>query len=816
MEPITGKVIPVSIENEVKTSYLNYAMSVIVSRALPDVRDGLKPVHRRILYSMHEMGLRADRAYKKCGRIVGDVLGKYHPHGDASIYDALVRLAQDFSMRYPVVNGQGNFGSVDGDPPAAMRYTEARMHKITEDILKDIKKDTVDFGPNYDDSLLEPLVLPTGVPYLIVNGASGIAVGMATNMAPHNLREVCAGICAYIDDPDISIEDMMREYIKGPDFPTGAIIFGQKGTYDAYRYGRGKIVVRARHHIEVIKSGKEAIIITELPYMVNKANLVVRIADLIKDKKVEGITDLRDESDRNGMRVVIELKKGTVSDVVLNTLYTHTALQSNFSANNLALVDGKPQLLNLLDQIRYFVAHRKDVIIRRTKYDLNKAEERAHILEGLKIALENIDEVVEIIKKSGNVSEARLNLMDRFQLSEKQSQAILDMRLQKLTSLETKKIIDELQEVLSFIEYCKDLLANEYKIFNLIKDETTEISNKYGDDRRTEIRNEELDDVDIEDLIQQEDMVVVMSNDGFIKRVSVSLYNLQGRGGKGSKSANLRDEDFVSDIFVANTHDYILSVTNLGNAYWTKVYNLPEGTRTSKGRHIKGLLNFEENEEITAVVSLKDFSEETYLFMATKHGVTKRVKTHDFRNARQKGIRAIILDDGDTLVSALLTNGDDEVMLVTRNGLGLRFNENLVRSMGRVTRGVRGINLVNDDSLIGVTIVNDDMQMFLLSENGYGKRLEYHHFNPHGRGTKGQCAYKTNDKSGKVIGVTAVDENWNVMCITNSGKTIKIDPQSISVFGKTAFGVKIVTPGDGEKVVGLAKSEKDAEENIIE
>jgi len=809
VEPTTGKVIPVAIEDEVKTSYLNYAMSVIVSRALPDVRDGLKPVHRRILFAMHEMGLRADRSFKKCGRIVGDVLGKYHPHGDQSIYDALVRLAQEFSMRYPVVNGQGNFGSIDGDPPAAMRYTEAKMMKIAEDILKDIKKETVDYGPNYDDSMLEPLVLPTAVPYLLINGASGIAVGMATNMAPHNLKEVCSGICAFIDDPEITMEDLMRDHIKGPDFPTGAIIYGQKGSYDSYKYGRGKVVVRARHEIEEMKNGKEAIIINELPYMVNKANLIIRIAEMIKDKKIEGITDLRDESDRDGMRIVIELKKGTVAEVVLNTLYAHTALQSNFNTNNLALVDGRPKLLNLKDQIYYFVEHRKEVITRRTRFDLKKAEDRAHILEGLKISLENIDEVVEIIKKSANVSEARLNLMDRFGLSEKQSQAILDMRLQKLTSLETQKIMDELREVMSFIEYCKDLLANEYKILALIREETIEISNKYGDERRTEIRNEELDDVDIEDLIQQEDMVVVISNNGFIKRVSTSLYNLQGRGGKGSKSANLKDDDFISDIFVANTHDYILCVSNLGNAYWTKVYNLPEGTRTSKGRHIRGLLNFEEEEEITAVVSLKEFSEETFLFMATRNGVTKRVNTYDFRNARQKGIRGIILDEGDTLVSALLTKGDDEVMLITKKGLGLRFNESVVRSMGRVTRGVRGINLTENDELVGVTVVNDNMKMFLLSENGYGKRLEYHHFNPHGRGTKGQCAYKTNDKSGLLVGVTAVDESWDLVCITTSGKTIKIDPENISVLGKTAFGVKVVTPEDDNKVVGMARCEKE-------
>ncbi|MCK4543343.1 MAG: DNA topoisomerase (ATP-hydrolyzing) subunit A, partial [Spirochaetales bacterium] len=589
MNDTTGIVIPVAIEDEIRESYLNYAMSVIVSRALPDVRDGLKPVHRRILYAMNEMGLKSDRAFKKCGRIVGDVLGKYHPHGDQSIYDALVRLAQDFSLRYPVVKGQGNFGSVDGDPPAAMRYTEAKMQKIAEKMLQDIRKETVDFGPNYDDSMTEPLVLPAALPYLLVNGTSGIAVGMATNIPPHHLGEVCDAIAAHIDNPEMTSNDLM-EFVKGPDFPTGGIIFGTKGIKDACLTGRGKITVRSRFVLESTKTGRDVIIITELPYTVNKANLIIRIADLVREKKIEGISDLRDESDRDGMRIVIELKKGAIPKIILNHLFTHTSLQQNFNVNALALVNRRPKLLTLKDTIFHFINHRKEVVTRRARFDLKKAEERAHILEGLKIALENIDEVVKTIKESKNVDAARNNLREKFNLSEKQAQAILDMRLQKLTGLETKKIIEELEEVLKLIACLKDLLSSEQKILEVVKTEILEIKNTFGDERRTEIVPEEVEAIDIEDLIKKEDMVVLISNRGFIKRVPVTSYRSQGRGGKGSSSAKLKNEDFLEHIFIGSTHDYILFISSEGKAYWIKVHEIPEGSRASRGTNIKAFL----------------------------------------------------------------------------------------------------------------------------------------------------------------------------------------------------------------------------------
>ncbi len=799
-----GKVIPVAIEDEIKESYLNYAMSVIVSRALPDVRDGLKPVHRRILYSMSEMGLRSDKAYKKCGRIVGDVLGKFHPHGDQSIYDALVRLAQTFSMRYPVVRPQGNFGSVDGDPPAAMRYTEAKMDRIAEEMLKDIRKETVDYGPNYDDSMEEPLVLPAAFPFLLTNGSSGIAVGMATNLAPHNLREVCAAIGAYIEDPNSSVDDLMK-HMKGPDFPTGGIIFGRRGIKAAFRTGKGKITVRSRFVIETTKAGKDRIIVTEIPYTVNKANLIIKIADLVKDKKIDGISDLRDESDRDGMRIVIELKRGSVPKVVLNQLFSHTPMQQNFNVSNLALVDGMPRQLNLKELIHYFVRHRVEVVTRRARFDLKKAEERAHILEGLKIALDNIDEVVQIIKSSGDVNEARERLMARFALSERQSQAILDMRLQKLTSLETKKIEEELREIMALIAYLKDLLASEQKILQVVRDETEEIAQKYGDDRRTEIVIDEVEEINIEDLIQKEDMVVLVSNRGFIKRVPVTSYRSQGRGGKGSSSAKLINEDFIEHLFIASTHDYILFVTNEGKAYWMKVHEIPEGSRASRGTHVKALLEISANEDITTIVSLQGFTEEQFLLMATARGIIKKVKTHDFRNARTRGIIALKLDDGDRLITAVLTNGQNEVVLVSRNGNALRFHEDQVRAMGRASRGVTGIRLQNDDELAGILRVEDEEMMLLLSENGLGKRVDYDNFSPHGRATRGQIAYKKSDRSGEIVGVLSVLEDDDLVCITSQGNTIKLQVADVPIQGKTAQGVNIVTITAPDVVVDVAR-----------
>jgi len=805
-----GKVYPVAIEDEIKESYLNYAMSVIVSRALPDARDGLKPVHRRILYAMNEMGLRPDRAFKKSGRLVGDVLGKYHPHGDQSIYDALVRMAQDFSMRYPVVNGQGNFGSVDGDPPAAMRYTEVKMERIAEEMLRDIKKETVDFVPNYDDSMQEPQVVPAALPYLLLNGASGIAVGMATNMAPHNLTEVSNGIARLIDNPDLTVDDLIGD-VRGPDFPTGGIIFGTKGIHEAYTTGKGKVVVQSRFSMETLKSGREVIIVTELPYMVNKANLIVRIADLVREKKIEGIADLRDESDRDGMRIVIELKKGIIPKVVLNQLFSHTSLQQNFSINNLALVNGKPQLLTLKEMMQCFIDHRKEVVIRRTKFDLRKAEERAHILEGLKIALDNIDEVIALIKSSKDVETARINLMKKFGLSEVQAQAILDMRLQKLTSLETQKILDELQEVRARIAYLKDLLSSDKKILDVVKTETLEIAEKYGDDRRTEIVLDEAEEINIEDLIHKEDMVVLISNRGFIKRVPVSSYRSQGRGGKGSASATLKNEDFIEHIFIASTHDHILFATSAGKAYWVKVHQIPEGSRAARGQQVKTLLAISPDEDITAIVALEDFSDDTFLFMATSRGIVKKVTTRSFINAKTHGIIAIKLENGDRLISAKLSDGKDEIVMITRKGYALRITEESVRSMGRATRGVMGIRLSRDDELAAVLVKADDQKMLLLSENGYGKRTDYDNFNRHGRATKGQITYKTTEKTGEIMGALSVSDEDDLVCITSQGNTIKLKLNEIPVMGKTAMGVRVVNIQKPDVLVGMAKVVKDTD-----
>ncbi len=776
----TGKVIPISIEQEVRTSYLNYAMSVIVSRALPDVRDGLKPVHRRILYAMHEMGLRAGSTFKKSGRIVGDVLGKYHPHGDQSIYDALVRLAQEFSMRYVVVKGQGNFGSVDGDPPAAMRYTEAKMARVTEEMLRDIDKNTVDFGPNYDDSLQEPLVLPTAFPFLLANGSSGIAVGMATNMPPHNLREICAALVAIIDNPEATIEDLML-HMKGPDFPTGAIIYGRYGIYQAFKTGKGQVMVRSRYEIETSKTGKESVIVSELPYQVNKAQLIEHIAELVHDKRIEGISDLRDESDRTGIRMVIEIKKGFDPQVILNFLFSHTNLQQSFNINNLALVNGRPVILDLKQMLLAFVAHRKDVITRRTIFDLDAARKREHILQGLKIALDNIDEVIRIIKESSSVQNAKDNLMQRFSFSEIQAQAILDMRLQKLTSLETQKIVDELNEVLALIAYLEDLLAHEEKIYDVIKSETQELSEKFGDDRKTEILDQELEDVDLEDLIQEEDMVVLISIEGYVKRVPLNAYRNQGRGGKGSNSANLKDEDIVQDIHVANTHDYFLIVSNLGNAYWVKTYQFPEGSRTSRGKHIRSMLGMTEGEVIKAVVPLKEFREDQFVVMTTSKGLVIRIATHDFRNAKAKGINGITLRDGDSLVTATLTTGSNEVMLLTKNGYGLRYSEDQIRATGRNASGVRGISLRDEsDEVVGVLAIHEEEQVLMITERGFGKRLDYDSLTPHGRGTMGQICYKDNEKTGKLIGAIAVSPEYDIVCITRQGKTLKCNTQEVS------------------------------------
>jgi DNA gyrase subunit A len=798
----TGKVIPQKIEEEVKTAYLNYAMSVIVSRALPDVRDGLKPVHRRLLYAMEELGLHPGSATKKSARITGDAMGKYHPHGDLSLYDALVRMAQEFSLRYPLVAGQGNFGSIDGDPPAASRYTEAKLSKVGDEMLQDLKKNTVDFVPNYDDSLLEPSVLPSAVPDLLINGSSGIAVGMATNMAPHNLREVCDAVCAFIDNPDISIDELMT-HVTGPDFPTGGIIFGRRGIKEAYKTGRGKLLVRGRFVVETMKGGRDVIIFNEIPYAVNKGNLLVRMGELIREKVIDGISELRDESDRDGLRIVIELKKGAIVKVVLNQIFSHTTLQSSFGIINLALVNGIPKCLNLKELIHYFVEHRVDVVTRRTKFDLQKAEERAHIIEGLVIALANIDEVIAIIKASRDTNIAKINLQDKFLLSEIQAQAINDMRLGRLTSLEVEKLQQELAELKTLITYLKSLLEDEVKLRGVIKDETRVISDKYGDERRTEIVNGEVENINIEDLIKKEEMMILISNMGYVKRVPVSAYKNQGRGGKGMNSAKLTEDDFVDQIFVASTHDYIMFITNEGKAYWMKVHEIPEGSKASKGSHIKSLLTVSPNEDITAIVSLKEFSENQYIFMGTARGVVKKVMTKEFSNAKTRGIIAIKLDEGDKLVSALLTGGSDGVVLISRRGQALRTDEALVRPMGRSSRGVSGIRLANDDELTGVLRVDDNEQMLLLSEYGYGKRVNFSEFTPHGRGTGGQKIYTISEKTGDIVGCVGVFESDDIMCITSQGKSIKLKVSTISIMGRSAMGVRILNIDKPDFVIGV-------------
>ena len=810
MAELTGRVIPVPIEEEVKTAYLNYAMSVIVARALPDARDGLKPVHRRLLYAMDELGLKPSAATKKSARITGDAMGKYHPHGDLSLYDALVRMAQDFSLRYPLVHGQGNFGSVDGDPPAASRYTEAKLSKLGDELLADLEKETVDFAPNYDDSLTEPTVLPAAFPNLLVNGSSGIAVGMATNMAPHNLREVTDAVAAYIDDPEIGPDGLMR-HLPGPDFPTGGIIFGRRGIREAYLTGKGKLTVRGRFMIETMKGGKEQIVFTEIPYAVNKANLIIKIADLIRDKVIEGIADVRDESDRQGMRVVIELKRGAVTKLILNKLFAHTPLQSTFGVINLALVGGRPKLLSVKDLIKCFVDHRVEVVTRRTKYELRKAEERAHILEGLVVAIENIDEVVRIIKASANVDAAKRALMERFALSEIQSQAIVDMRLGRLTSLEIEKLRAELAEIQAKIAYYKDLLAHPQKILGVIKDETRVIADKYGDERRTEIVADEVEAINIEDLIKREEMVILISNKGFIKRVAVSAYRSQGRGGKGSNSTSLMDEDFIEQIFIANTHDYIMFISSAGKAYWLKVHEIPEASKAARGAHIKSLLAIGPDEEITTIVDLKEFSEEVFLFLGTLRGVVKKVATKDFANAKTRGIIAIHLDDNDRLVSACKTGGSDEVVLITKRGQALRIKEEAVRVMGRGSRGVRGISLKSDsDELCAMLRVAPEEQMLLISEQGYGKRTDYDNFSEHGRGTGGQKIY--DPEFGELVCAISIHETDDVVVMTSLGKTLKIKASDVRLCGKTARGVRIVNIDSPDFVVGMDRIAREDDE----
>ena len=763
---------------------------MIWKTALPDARDGLKPVHRRILYDMFEQGIRYNTPNKKCARIVGDVLGKYHPHGDASVYDALVRLGQDFSLRYPVVSPQGNFGSIDGDPPAAMRYTEARMSRIGEEMLADIQKETVDFVPNYDDSTTEPAVLPAAFPFLLTNGSSGIAVGMATNLAPHNLQEVVDGICAYIDNPDITIPELMN-YIKGPDFPSYGIICGKKGIMDAYTTGRGKIVIRSRYEIEENDRGHDAIIFTELPYQVNKAELVKKIDDLRKDNIIPNISAVRDESGRDGIRVVVELKQGAVPKIVLNMLFSRTALQSNFNAYNLALKDGKPQLMTLKDMVAVYVDHREEVIERRTRFDLRKAEERAHILLGLKIGLENIDEVIRIIKESEDNNIASLELQKAFSLDKIQADAIIDMKLGRLSHLETDKILNELSDLEAKIAYYKDLLSDKNKILGVVRDEIITIGQNYGDRRRTEIIEQELNDASPEDFIKKEDVVINISRKGFAKRLSTDEYKAQGRGGKGTIGAKLVDGDYVDHLFICSSHDLVMFVTDFGKAYYIKAFEIPEGAKNTKGANIKNFLQIENNEKVTSVISFSEFSEEDYLLMVTRFGVAKKVRLNDFINAKARGVKAIILDEGDSLISSIFVKDDDDVMIVTKNGKGLRIHADDVRTMGRATHGVRGIRLIGDDEVVGVVPVDNEKRILMITENGKGKQVRFDQFMPHGRGTMGQKIYTVEDKG--LVGAVAVDDDSDIVIITLKGQTIRVHARDISIQGRAAMGVKVAS-----------------------
>lgn len=802
-ETANESIIKIPIEDEVKQAYIDYSMSVIVSRALPDVRDGLKPVHRRILYSMEEKGLRYSGSTRKCAKIVGDVLGSYHPHGDASVYDALVRLGQDFSQRYPVIYPQGNFGTIAGDPPAAYRYTEAKMEKIAEAMVEDIKKETVDFIPNFDDSTVEPTVLPGKFPFLLANGSSGIAVGMATNMPPHNLKEIASAISAYIDNNDITIDELAK-HIKGPDFPTGGIIYGTKGIKQAYKTGRGKVIIRSRFKIETDKRGKESIVFTEVPYQVNTTNLVMKIGELARDKQIEGISNVNDESsDRAGLRIVVELKKGAIPKIVLNQLFTKTQLQANFGVINIALVNGRPETLNLKQLVKYFVDHRFEVVTRRTQYDLRKAEERAHILRGLIIALNNIDEVIEIIKKSKDIPEAKNALMKRFNLSEIQAQSIVDMKLGRLTSLEINKIKEELEELELLIEHYKDLLANPIKIYALIKEETQELVEKFGDERRTDIVPDEVEQLDIEDLIQNEEMVILISNLGFIKRIPSSAYKIQNRGGKGSSTAKLVEDDFIDQVFTAVTHDYIMFISNLGKAYYLKVHEIPEATRTTKGTHIKALLAIDAEEEITAIVSFKEFSPDIFLIMATSSGTIKKIPIDTFANAKTRGIRALNLKDSDHLVSAILSTGSDNIMLVTKQGKALRISGNTVRPQGRTAGGVKGINISDSDELAGAVRVVEKQSILLITANGFGKRIDFAEFAEHGRGTGGQKIYTVTERTGEVIGVITVFDDDEVVCITGQGKTLRLKVDSVGIMGRAAQGVRVLNIDAPDFLVGL-------------
>ncbi|MBO4439536.1 MAG: DNA topoisomerase (ATP-hydrolyzing) subunit A [Spirochaetaceae bacterium] len=811
-ENTKGTLIQIPIQDEVKQAFIDYSMSVITSRAVPDVRDGLKPVHRRIIYDMNKQGLHYSGKTRKCATIVGDVLGHFHPHGDASVYDALVRLGQDFSQRYIVVEPGGNFGTIAGDPPAAYRYTEAKMARIAEEMVADINKNTVDMVPNFDDTTTEPSVLPTKFPFLLCNGSMGIAVGMATNIPPHNLREVSDAIGAYIDNPEISIDELMT-HIKGPDFPTGGIIFGRKGIKQAYKTGRGKILVRGKFNIEVSKNGAESIVFTEVPYGVNTRTLCERIGALARDKAIEGISAINDESsDRTGMRIVIHLKRGAITKIVINQLFSKTELQSSFGVINLALVKGRPQVLNLKQLIQCFVDHRDEVITRRTKFELAEAKHREHILEALIIAIDAIDEVIKIIRGSRDEADAKAQLQKRFDFDEEQTQAIVDMPLKRLTHLKIDELRKEMAEIKALIAYLEDLLAHHEKILAKIKEETNELAEKYGDDRRTDIISDEVEQINIEDLIKKEEVIILISNLGYIKRISASAYKAQGRGGKGSNSAKLVEDDFINQLFTASTHDYVMFISNEGKAFWLKVHEIPEASRTSRGAHIKSLLQVSPNEEITTVVPMKEMREDQYLFMVTANGVVKKVQTSEFANAKTRGIIGIRLDEGDKLVTAQLTSGNDEVVLITRKGKALRIGEEEVRAMGRSSRGVTGIHLMTDDEVAVALQVKKEEKMLIMTEFGYGKRVDFDEFSRHGRGTGGQKVYEVKEKTGEIIGAITVSENEEMVCVTSQGKTLRVKASEISEQSRTSQGVRILNIDQPDMVIGLdkiAESEND-------
>ena len=809
------KVIPIKIEDEMKSAYIDYSMSVIVSRALPDVRDGLKPVHRRVLFGMHELGIRSNTAYKKSARIVGEVLGKYHPHGDSSVYDTMVRMAQEWSLRYLLVDGQGNFGSVDGDSPAAMRYTEARMRKISEDLMADIDKETVDLQLNFDDTLKEPTVLPTRVPNLLINGASGIAVGMATNMPPHNLTEVVDGTVEYIDNNDITIEELIKT-IKAPDFPTGGIIYGYEGVREAFLTGRGRIVMRAKAVIEEV-NGRECIIVTEIPYQVNKAEMIRKTAELVNDKKLDGISSIRDESDRNGMRIVYILKRDAIPNIVLNKLYKYTSLQSSFSVNNIALVNGKPQMLNLKEMIHYFVEHRHDVVVRRTTYELRKAEERAHILEGLIIASDNIDEVIAIIRGSENPDAARANLIKRFELSEIQAKAIVEMRLRQLTGLEQDKLHSEFEELMETIADLKDILDKKDRRMEIIKNELLEVKDKYGDERRSTIEYAG-GDLSIEDMIPDEKVVITISHAGYIKRTPLTEYKTQNRGGVGQKASTTRDEDFLQDLFVGTNHQYMLFFTLKGKCFWMRVYEIPEGSKTSKGRAIQNLINIEQDDKVMAFICTQNLKDEDYInshyvIMATKKGQVKKTSLEQYSRPRANGINAITIREGDELLEAKLTNGNSHVVIAVKSGKAIRFEESKTRPMGRGASGVRGITLANEsDEVVGMVAVNDmDANILVVSENGYGKQSSLEDYRVTNRGGKGVKTISITDKTGKLVSIKTVNDLDDLMIINKSGIAIRMEVAALRVMGRATQGVRLINLKGDDTIAAVAKVMKDDE-----